>query len=350
MLRWRPHHSLFKKTNRRPHQRPAPLMVSSSGRGIMDVEDATDDHTPIDLTDWAKRCCRQFLLDIMQRRTERDIRILTQPSNDLKHFIMQKMKDRDRKEGNDAPSLNRANGVHDDNPSTSPWRYARSEADSDSTSISWASVSSQTSTTSLASQMSDSFLNDVQQSVNLLLQSLREGEKRLSSIETSNILRSFLDQWRYRSSKFPDPERAAELNNAITSIRIAIEDYKDDIPSTGFPDVGLKLNACEQTFRDTVLKYLGTVKGEKELTNIRKALNRPKEWEHWHEDYPSLTSTTKGIATDVQQALQSAVEARDAYLRAAYSVIPEVIQMYAESNGCRAKYNKGGVLFLPLDA
>ena len=77
------------------------------------------------------------------------------------------------------------------------------------------------------------------------------------------------------------------------------------------------------------------------MKRLRKILNRSEEWKHWQEDFPSLTSTTTHMAGKIQQALQSAIKTRDAYLKAAYNVIDEVTRTYAKSCGLRVqdKYN-----------
>ena len=94
------------------------------------------------------------------------------------------------------------------------------------------------------------------------------------------------------------------------------------------------------------MKYLQTVKREKNIGRLRKILNRPEEWKHWQEDYPSLTSTTNNIAVEIQQSLQSAIETRDTYLKAAYNDINEVIQTYAKNCGVPVEDEYDGIVLV----
>lgn len=238
----------------------------------------------------------------------------------------------------------------------------RSRVNMDAKSISRSSTSSQTSVNSMSSQVSDSFLNDVQQSAEVLLQSLRLGIAEVASLERGAGMLSRVQQLIRHPSALANQNKVEALRNAIKKTESIINQCQPDMYTIGFrkffcwtphisfltctADVGLKLNAREQTFRETVLKYLQTVKREKKIKRLRKMLNRPEEWKHWHEDYPSLTSTTTDMADEIQRALKSAIETRDAYLKAAYKDINEVTQTYAKRCGVQVQDEYDGMVLV----
>lgn len=128
-------------------------------RSILGVQEPS--HQLQDLSRWHTHC-QSFLLQTIQRQTERDVKILTLNSTDLMHHLVQQLKRRYNQDSDlSFLDLKECSNI-------------RSQAGSQhTTSLGRSSTTSESSVGSMSSQVSDSFDNDVQESTTILLQSLQ---------------------------------------------------------------------------------------------------------------------------------------------------------------------------------
>ena len=184
-----------------------------------------------DFSRWHERC-RPFLLETIQRRTERDIQCLDQCSDNLGEYILQQLAERNRRDYDNLSFLDLGPSIRVDIRLRR--MGPRSPVDVDTESISRLSTSSQTSVNSMSSQVSDSFLNDVQQSADALLQSLRLGMAELASLERGARMSSILTRGLFRPSAFADHDKVKALKDAIYEVESIVNYYQQDIYTIGF--------------------------------------------------------------------------------------------------------------------
>ncbi|KAI2462875.1 hypothetical protein F4781DRAFT_162605 [Annulohypoxylon bovei var. microspora] len=189
--------------------------------------------------------------------------------------------------------------------------------------ISWASTSS---VNSIASQVSDSNINDVQQSAKLLLQTLRDGEKELT-LKEKRKKNVFLRPFMSLNKPVKDLIHAMQL---CSSILLESESGMDAI---GFPDIGLRLNVCFQKSSDTIWKSFRITSVKTKMKVMQsKDKKRPRERGFDYEEYSYLISIMTEITEEVRQALREAFAVRDGFLVAACRVIDNLALLSAKKH------------------
>lgn len=137
---------------------------------------------------WHETSCRPVLLEFIQNRTMVEINFLTRSNQMLTNELFQYLKQRLAKEtGRSMHFLDlRKPTIWDENELESQ----ETSFDDHPTFIGVArsSPSSHSSLNSISSQVSDSCLNDVQQSAEMLLRGLRDGHEVLITLEKGKIL------------------------------------------------------------------------------------------------------------------------------------------------------------------
>lgn len=176
-------------------------------------------HATRNLSLWHERC-RPSLLQAIQQRTEKDVQALIACPSDLKRFLRDRVMERDASD--DLSFLELA----------SPEASLIFMADTLSISrSSIASTSSQASASSLSSQVSDSVLNDVQQSADALLESLRIGRKQMEAFEESH---GFLGKIRRLLRKDQPATPLTPLEAAMDEMTKVIRQYLPEMHTIGF--------------------------------------------------------------------------------------------------------------------
>lgn len=179
---------------------------------------------PRDLSRWLQ-CCQPFLLEIIQYRSERDILTLTQRNDERKQLILQWLVDRNRPRNEDLAFLE-LRPLDDIDPPKKQDRGVNVNASAFRRSF----TGSQTSVNSISSQVSNSDLNDVQQSAQALVQSLRLG---LAVAKACDGRRDRLVSTILQSARY-DRAKLVQLQNAMHKAEQMITYYQKEMPTIGF--------------------------------------------------------------------------------------------------------------------
>lgn len=268
-----------------------------------------------DLSRWHAQC-RPFLLETIQRQTEQNVQAITSDKSKLRRHLKQQLEQRRRHDYEYMTTLNLVQATAiDDQVMT----------DRASTRL---STSSELSVNSMSSQMSDSFLNDVQQSAAQLKLSLNSITTYLPSLST-RILRLITRD-----------KVAIQLAKAVRDVKHHLSIFGPQMASVGFSDVGLKLNQYNEDFNDDVLKFLAL---EKQYTKaeLRRRFDQTREWKPWKDrprpktwkpktEYGFLTQRVNELGTGVCDTLESAIQTRDRFVLMATEEMNSIVLHVAQ--------------------
>lgn len=186
-------------------QRPAPYPPS-----IEDAEHPSQPPSPTqsvltlpekkDESLWYEKSCRPVILQLIQGRTMAQVQSLVESEQRLKYAILQQLKLRQMDELDKGlgflnlepvEGYSKQDSIYDQDAAVetlNSWSLVRSPGSLNGSQTSITSTTSQSSATiSMASQVSDSHLNDVEQSAEVFLQDLAQGKRALSRIEKGSL-------------------------------------------------------------------------------------------------------------------------------------------------------------------
>jgi hypothetical protein len=151
-----------------------------------------------DYTVWHEQACRPFLLELIHNQTLPEVKSLAASPDILENEAHEELR---RRPAKFLASLGLLDGSMND---LQDQALVKNDEDLEITRPSRSSTSSQSSTNSQSSQLSDSDLNDVQQSILVMLEDLNQGCEELLTLEKGRIL-----------SKFGGLSKIVELKNPV---------------------------------------------------------------------------------------------------------------------------------------
>jgi hypothetical protein len=151
-----------------------------------------------DYTVWHEQACRPFLLELIHNQTLPEVKSLAASPDVLENEAHEELR---RRPAKFLASLGLLDGSMND---LQDQALVKNDEDLEITRPSRSSTSSQSSTNSQSSQLSDSDLNDVQQSILVMLEDLNQGCEELLTLEKGRIL-----------SKFGGLSKIVELKNPV---------------------------------------------------------------------------------------------------------------------------------------
>lgn len=295
-----------------------------------------------DFSGWNEAVCKPFLLEAIQGETLRTLQTFTDTDENMRRAVMRYLEiKRNLHQGSlsflDFPAFN-----HSPSSLYQPDLFKPCSLGTSETSSSRQSLSSQSSTSSMksfASQVSDSYFNDVQQSILLLQEDLKRAHKDLTAIE--NNRHSFRRLIRRRL----DGE-AGYLETIMLESMNNLQMHSSELASIGFPDLGLELNTLSNAFRTGVLQVLSTAKRQRgTFKQVKDALSKIKPTKKKtssttkttnvdiKERYRALGETITEITRDIQKQLRTGFDLRDKFLRAAYEILIHLAEILAQTVG-----------------
>ncbi|KAL2204646.1 hypothetical protein CC79DRAFT_1335307 [Sarocladium strictum] len=308
---------------------PAQASRRNSVSTIRPGPEESPNHLVQDLSRWQAQC-RPFLLETIQRHTEQNVKAMTLDKSILRRYLREQLEQHNRHDDEHLTTLNlfQPAAVED-----------QVMADRASTRL---SSSSDSSVNSMSSQMSDSFLNDVQQSAALLKLSLNS----ISKYSVRSTLRKMISHFAKGSIV------EGHLVDAVNAVRCRLSDFEPQMSSIGFSDVGLELNRYDEVFKDDILRFL-TLERKYSKDELRRRLDQTGEWKPWkdhsrpktwkpRDEYTFLTQRVRELGTGVGDTLQSAIQTRDGFISEATNEMNSIVLDFARDTGFKVQENWEG--------
>lgn len=174
---------------------------------------------------WHEQACRPFLLELIHNRTLPEVKLLAASPDILENEAHEELRRRPTKF---LASLGLLDGSMND---LQDQALVRNDEDLDITRSSRSSMSSQSSTNSQSSQLSDSNLNDVQQSILVMLEDLNQGCEELLTLEKGRILSEFGGLSKIVKMK---NSAAKELQTVFRALMHLLRDAQNNTEGIGF--------------------------------------------------------------------------------------------------------------------
>lgn len=197
---------------------------SSSGDSI------SSECPEIDYRLWHEKPCRQFLIQCIKGLSTSFVDSLIDSPEQLRNFLSPCIEQRQVGELDKGLGfLNLSNYSPGNLPDDSSIITALKVRDMRNDDVSIISTSSQSSTNSFATQVSDSFLNDLQQSAELFLRDLQLANEDLLAIEGGG----FLSKFKGIKALYLNGE-AKMLQNAFRELEATLRNARSDMETIGF--------------------------------------------------------------------------------------------------------------------
>ncbi|KAH6967933.1 hypothetical protein BKA56DRAFT_597422 [Ilyonectria sp. MPI-CAGE-AT-0026] len=303
---------------------------------------------------WHEKSCRPLIVQIIRGQTTGGVRRLMESERLLKEALRHQIELRQEEDRTlDLNFLSFSSFVSDVEfiplHSADGQLYGESLKSLDTSRTSLSSETSRHSTGSFASQVSDSGLNDLEQSAEVLLQDLQEGKATLLRREQGRTLSAI--------RKFtPLMREAQELHDALNAAISQVRGARPDMASMGFSDLGVELNIKGELYRNSLLRYLDKAPqidalkndtsqgepqvvtpkewGQKTLFNkLKKAFGISRTAQSGEEGYPRLTQGLNIIMTEVGRIIDRGIALRESLLRSAYPLMDDIAMELAQSDG-----------------
>ncbi|EPE36512.1 hypothetical protein GLAREA_08675 [Glarea lozoyensis ATCC 20868] len=257
-----------------------------------------------DYTIWHEQACRPFLLDLIRNRTLSEVKSLAALPDILEDEVHKELLRRPQELLASLDLLN----------------------DEDLEIIGRSSTSSSSSTNSQSSQVSDSDLNDVQQSIEIMLQDLNQSYEDFLVVEKGRVLYRFEGQSKIVELKIPV---AKELYTEFRELTKLLIDAQQDTVELGFPDLGLMLNQYDKEFKEKVSSFLRATR-RSSRDSPWKSLLSSKGNRAWRREYPAQIDFMRKTQKNISNALDLGESVRNLFFESAFKFMEVIVQKLAK--------------------